>query len=185
MTGLVYQAAKRLREAHRALVALEAGRSQKEVEGTLGMHPYAAKMLIRSLRDSAPEDARAGTTAIADLEWWTRGGSDYPEDVAVTLLRFTNVLGPDVDTAFTRMLGLPAADPGGASLLAGAVVGVKGALLDGLVDPGDELPVLLAHGRGIAALHRLLEALEMGPDGACEAPVLEPLAFGAVVPLTL
>jgi UDP-glucose 4-epimerase len=30
------------------------------------------------------------------------------DDVAVTLLRFTNVLGPDVDTAFTRMLGLPA-----------------------------------------------------------------------------
>jgi UDP-glucose 4-epimerase len=30
------------------------------------------------------------------------------EEVAVTVFRFTNVLGPDVDTAFTRMLGLPA-----------------------------------------------------------------------------
>jgi UDP-glucose 4-epimerase len=30
----------------------------------------------------------------------------YP-DVAVTILRFANVLGPDVDTAFTRMFGLP------------------------------------------------------------------------------
>ncbi len=29
-------------------------------------------------------------------------------EVAVTILRFSNVLGPDVDTAFTRMLGLPA-----------------------------------------------------------------------------
>jgi UDP-glucose 4-epimerase len=29
-------------------------------------------------------------------------------EVAVTILRFCNVLGPDVDTAFTRMLGLPA-----------------------------------------------------------------------------
>jgi UDP-glucose 4-epimerase len=28
-------------------------------------------------------------------------------DIAVTLLRFSNVLGPDVNTAFTRMFGLP------------------------------------------------------------------------------
>jgi DNA polymerase-3 subunit delta len=85
VTGLVYQAAKRLREAHLALSALEAGRSAKEVEAELPMHPYAAKMLLRRLRDASLEDLQAASCAIADLEWWTRGGSDYPEPIALTL----------------------------------------------------------------------------------------------------
>jgi DNA polymerase-3 subunit delta len=85
VTGLVYQAAKRLREAHLALSALEAGRSAKEVEAELPMHPYAAKMLLRRLRDASLEDLKAASCAIADLEWWTRGGSDYPEPIALTL----------------------------------------------------------------------------------------------------
>jgi DNA polymerase III delta subunit len=84
-TGLIYQAAKRLREAHLALGALESGRPAKEVEKALPMHPYAARMLLRRLRDASLDDLRAGTCAIADLEWWTRGGSDYPEPVALTL----------------------------------------------------------------------------------------------------
>jgi hypothetical protein len=49
------------------------------------MHPYAAKMLVRRLRGRSLEDVRAATCAIADLEWWTRGGSDYPGSVALTL----------------------------------------------------------------------------------------------------
>jgi DNA polymerase III subunit delta len=85
VTGLVYQAAKRLREANLALEALESGRPAKEVERELPMHPYAAKMLLRRLRDASSDELRAGTCAIADLEWWTRGGSDYPEPVALTL----------------------------------------------------------------------------------------------------
>lgn len=85
VTGLVYQAAKRLRAAHAALGAIEAGRSPKQVESDLGMHPYAAKMLIRRARSASIEDLRRATCAIADLEWWTRGGSDYPEALALTL----------------------------------------------------------------------------------------------------
>jgi DNA polymerase III subunit delta len=85
VTPLVYQAARRLREAHTAVVELEAGRSEKQVEGKLRMHPYAAKMLMRRLRGASPEDLRAATCAIADLEWWTRGGSEYPDAVALTL----------------------------------------------------------------------------------------------------
>ena len=85
VTPLVYQAARRLREAHAALQELEAGRSQGEVEARLRMHPYAAKMLVRRLRGASPADLRAATCAVADLEWWTRGGSEYPDDVALTL----------------------------------------------------------------------------------------------------
>ena len=85
VTPLVYQAARRLREAHSALLELEAGSSQKEVQARLKMHPYAAKMLLRRLRGASPAELRAATGAIADLEWWTRGGSEYPDDVALTL----------------------------------------------------------------------------------------------------
>jgi DNA polymerase III delta subunit len=84
-TPLIYGAAKRLREAHRALTGLEGGRSAKEVESSLSRHPYAAKMLMRKVRGASLDDLRGATCAVADLEWWTRGGSDYPDDVALTL----------------------------------------------------------------------------------------------------
>jgi DNA polymerase-3 subunit delta len=85
VTPLVYQAAKRLREARLAIAGLEAGRSGKELESSLPMHPYAAKMLVRRVRNTSPAALRAATCAVADLEWWTRGGSDYPDDVALAL----------------------------------------------------------------------------------------------------
>ena len=85
VTPLIYQAAKRLREANAALELLDEGRSPKDVESALPMHPYAAKQLMRRLRDRSRGEVRASTCAIADLEWWTRGGSDYPERVALTL----------------------------------------------------------------------------------------------------
>ena len=85
VTPLVYQAAKRLRDAERAAAELERGRSAKEAEASLKMHPYAAKMLVRAVEGTSLRALRAATCAIADLEWWTRGGADYPEDVALTL----------------------------------------------------------------------------------------------------
>ena len=85
VTPMIYQAAKRLREAHLALELLEQGMSAREVEGALPMHPYAAKLLVRRLGSRSRAQLRASTCAIADLEWWTRGGEDYPERVALTL----------------------------------------------------------------------------------------------------
>lgn len=85
VTALVYAAAKRLREARRALDGLESGRPAREVEAGLDMHPYAAKQLLRRVRGTSPEALRAATCALADLEWWTRGGSDYPDDLALVL----------------------------------------------------------------------------------------------------
>jgi DNA polymerase-3 subunit delta len=85
LTSLVYQAAKRLREANLAISALEAGRPAKEIEANLPMHPYAAKMLLRRVRGASADELRGAACAIADLEWWSRGGSDYPDDLALTL----------------------------------------------------------------------------------------------------
>jgi DNA polymerase-3 subunit delta len=85
VTPLVYQAAKRLREAHQALAQIEAGRPPKEVESSLRMHPYAAKMLVKRVRGASLSELRAATCAVADLEWWTRGGSEFPDELALTL----------------------------------------------------------------------------------------------------
>jgi DNA polymerase III subunit delta len=85
VTSLIYQAARRLREGHRAVSELERGRPVKEIESSLDMHPYAARMLVRRVRGTSPDELRAAACAVADLEWWTRGGSDYPEEVALTL----------------------------------------------------------------------------------------------------
>ena len=85
VTGLIYQAAKRLRAAESARAQLDAGRPAKEVEGSLGMHPYAARLLVGKVRDASLGELRSASCALADLEWWTRGGADYPEEVAVTV----------------------------------------------------------------------------------------------------
>ena len=85
VTPLVYQMAKRLREARLALAGLDAGRSPRELEASLPMHPYAAKLLLRRVKGTSATSLRASTCAVADLEWWTRGGSDYPQEVALAL----------------------------------------------------------------------------------------------------
>jgi DNA polymerase-3 subunit delta len=83
--ALVYGLASRLRAALCAVSGLEAGRPAGEVQASLAMSPYAAKMLMRSVRDASADELRAATCAIADLEWWTRGGSGYDEGAALTL----------------------------------------------------------------------------------------------------
>ena len=46
---------------------------------------YAAKMLVSKVKGRSPEDLDRSIRALADLELWSRGGSDYPERVAFTL----------------------------------------------------------------------------------------------------
>lgn len=83
--GLVYGLASRLRAAVRAVGELEAGRPAAEVQSRVGLSPYAAKMLLRSVRGASTPELRGATRSIADLEWWTRGGSDYDDGAALAL----------------------------------------------------------------------------------------------------
>jgi len=85
VTGLIYGLASRLRKACAAAAMLEEGIPAKQVESGLGMHPYAAKQLVRRLQGVAAEDLRAATIALADLEVWCRGGADYGDELALTL----------------------------------------------------------------------------------------------------
>lgn len=82
---LVWQLAGRLRDAAAAADALAAGRAAGEVERSLRMHPYAARKLVARVRDCEPSELRAALAAVADLEAWTRGETDYEEAVALTL----------------------------------------------------------------------------------------------------
>jgi DNA polymerase III subunit delta len=93
---IVYSLAPRLHQALRAAAELEAGRPAGEVAKGLSMHPYAAKMLVSKVKGRTPEDIAASIQALADLELWSRGGSDYPETAALTLsLRRAVGLAPD------------------------------------------------------------------------------------------
>lgn len=93
---IVYSLAPRLRQALKAATELEAGKPAGEVARGLSMHPYAAKMLVSKVKGRTPEDLDASIRALADLELWSRGGSDYAEVVAFTLsLRRAVGLVPD------------------------------------------------------------------------------------------
>jgi DNA polymerase-3 subunit delta len=85
VTGLIYGLASRLRKACTAAAMLEEGLPPKQVESSLGMHPYAAKQLVRRLQSIETDDLREATIALADLEVWCRGGADYGDELALTL----------------------------------------------------------------------------------------------------
>lgn len=85
VSGLIYGLASRLRKACTAAAMLEEGIPARQVESGLGMHPYAAKQLVRRLQGVEAEDLRQATIALADLEVWCRGGADYGDELALTL----------------------------------------------------------------------------------------------------
>jgi DNA polymerase-3 subunit delta len=85
VTGLIYGLASRLRKACGAAAQLEEGVPPKQVEAGLGMHPYAAKQLVRRLGEASVDDLREATIALADLEVWCRGGAEYGDELALTL----------------------------------------------------------------------------------------------------
>ena len=82
---IIYSLAPRLRQGLKAAEELEAGKPPKAVADGLSMHPYAAKMLVSRVRGRSPAELDRSIRALADLELWSRGGSDYSEDVALTL----------------------------------------------------------------------------------------------------
>ncbi len=85
VTGLIYGLASRLRQACAAAARLEQGAPPAEVESSLKMHPYAAKQLVRRLRDADLADLRMATETLAELELWTRGDAEYGDELALTL----------------------------------------------------------------------------------------------------
>ncbi len=85
VTGLIYGLASRLRKACAVAAMLKEGIPPKQVESSLGMHPYAAKQLVGRLQNVDAGELREATIALADLEVWCRGGADYGDELALTL----------------------------------------------------------------------------------------------------
>jgi DNA polymerase-3 subunit delta len=85
VTGLIYGLASRLRKACAAAAMLEEGMAPKQVESSLGMHPYAAKQLVGRLQNVDASELREAMIVLADLEVWCRGGADYGDELALTL----------------------------------------------------------------------------------------------------
>ena len=184
VTPLIYAVAKRLREASTALELLERGpgtaaRSRRRCRCTRTRR----RCCSAGCDGRSREQVRASTCAIADLEWWTRGGADYPERVALTLAVRRAAGGRGVEARRSGAGGAGARARAG--LLARTGVAVQGALADGGVDPRAERLVLGLGGRVVARGDRRLEALELGLDGAGQAAVLVVLAQRARVALLL
>lgn len=83
--SLVYSLADRMRKAKLAMKRLEGGMPARQIEGSLGMPPYAARLLIGRLGKVTLDDLDRATEAIAELEHWTRGGAEYDDRLALTL----------------------------------------------------------------------------------------------------
>jgi DNA polymerase-3 subunit delta len=75
LAGLTYTIGNRLRQAHEAAVALEAGRSAAQVKQTLRMPPKAADQMLSDVRRIGAVHLRRSIERLADLELASRGGA--------------------------------------------------------------------------------------------------------------
>jgi DNA polymerase-3 subunit delta len=81
----VYRTASSLRRAHKALALLDSGMPPAQVQGRLGLPPFLARGVMDAIHHTSLEAVRDATTAVADLEVWTRGGAEYPDGLALDL----------------------------------------------------------------------------------------------------
>ena len=84
-TSMVYPTATAVRRAHRAVSMLEAGQPPKAVEQAIDLPPFLVRKLIEAARGASPDALRSASIALADLELWTRGGSEYPDELALEM----------------------------------------------------------------------------------------------------
>jgi DNA polymerase III subunit delta len=85
LPGLIYNMAKRLREANDIATRLHAGQSPAQVRKSLRMPSKAAERLIDDVSRRDKESLRKALAALADLEWDSRGGGTLSEDTAAVL----------------------------------------------------------------------------------------------------
>jgi len=87
LPGLLYWMSQRVRLAHEAASALEAGEPPAKIKRGLRMPSRAADRLIADARDAGVENLRHAICQIADLELGSRGGGSriVSEDTAALL----------------------------------------------------------------------------------------------------
>jgi DNA polymerase-3 subunit delta len=85
LPGLIWNVAKRLREANDIATRLNAGQSPAQVRKGLRMPTKAAERLIDDVSRRDKEGLRAALATLADLERDSRGGGALSEDTAAVL----------------------------------------------------------------------------------------------------
>jgi DNA polymerase-3 subunit delta len=85
LPGLIWNVAKRLREANDIATRLNAGQSPAQVRKGLRMPTKAAERLIDDVSRRDKEGLRAALAALADLERDSRGGGALSDDTAAVL----------------------------------------------------------------------------------------------------
>jgi DNA polymerase III subunit delta len=85
LIGVLYGVHGRLRDGHRASVALAAGVSAKEVQGSLRMPEWLARRMVSRLRTVEPERLERALVLLADLDYAIRGAGTRDAETALTL----------------------------------------------------------------------------------------------------
>ncbi len=85
VAGVVYPTATAVRRAHLALALLDSGVPPNQIERRLKAPPFIARQVIQAARNSSLDQLRDAAVALADLELWTRGGAEYPDELALDL----------------------------------------------------------------------------------------------------
>jgi DNA polymerase III subunit delta len=91
LPGLVFQIARRLRDAHDVAARLDAGEAPAQVKRSLRMPAKAADRFLADVQRTDRDALRAALEHLADLEVDSRGGRAVPEDTAALrmLMRVT------------------------------------------------------------------------------------------------
>ena len=90
---LIFPIVRRVRDVHRAAQLLDAGVSEQQVSGALGMPPWAAKRVLAQAKKADRDALDRALIAFAELEIELRGGgAGLDEDTAfsLTLVRATS-----------------------------------------------------------------------------------------------
>jgi DNA polymerase III subunit delta len=82
LPGLIYNVARRLRDANDIATRLDAGESPAQVRKSLRMPSKAAEKLINDVQRRDTRALRSALAALADLERDSRGGGALSEDTA-------------------------------------------------------------------------------------------------------
>jgi DNA polymerase III delta subunit len=85
VAGVVYPTATAVRRVHLALSLFDSGIPPNRIERELKVPPFIARQVIEAARGSSLDTMRDAAVALADLELWTRGGAEYPDDLALDL----------------------------------------------------------------------------------------------------
>jgi len=83
--GTVYPTAMAVRRVHKAIALLDSGVPPNRIGSELRLPPFIVRQVMEAARSASLDSARDAAIALADLELWTRGGAEYPEELALDL----------------------------------------------------------------------------------------------------